>query len=352
MSDILSAIAAQAPEVGTGGIQSLKDLGDFSKTGDPAATAGLTGDLSTITQKFSDMGASRLVDANAAKAMLGSIQNVPSVLNNAANPTLKSLMDEVTPDIKSMIGSGSGKDGIPTMKDFLGPLIGGSAFEKILEDGGPNAENIAGLQAQINSAKSLFATAGIQKAAIPATQTLKDAMNFATSLHKWGKDQSEGGLGQSLKQMANGATKYGEALKVSLAEGQNKNILSANGIAPLKTSPAGLPTTNEPEVEFPFTISERFMRPLGGYRIIEVQVSSPSSILWRMINGEETTNDGTIIPYQVLYSGGYDFLYADAGRAAETKPGTVAPQVYAALPGLKDQVEARLAGGTPVALGG
>ena len=242
MSDIIAAAAAQAPEVGVGGIQSLKDLGDYTKTGNPAATAGLTGDLSTITQKFSDMGAGKLVNASAATSMLGSIQNVPSILNNAANPTLKSLMDEVTPNIKAMIGSGSGPDGVPTIKDFLGPVAGGAAFDKIIADGGATAENTAALRAQIDSAKSLFSVAGIQKAANPATQTLGDAMNFAGSLHKWGKDQSEGGLGQSLKEMANGATKYGESLKISLAEGNNKNILSANGIGPLKTNPfEGLP---------------------------------------------------------------------------------------------------------------
>lgn len=242
MSDFISSAASQAPEVGVGGIQSLKDLGDYSKTGDPSATAGLSGDLSTLTQKFSDMGAGKLVNAGAAPAMFASIQNVPSILNNAANPTLKSLMDEVTPNIKSMIGSGSGPDGVPTIKDFLGPVCGGGAFDKMIADGGPTPENVAALQAQINSAKSLFSVADIQKAANPATQTLGDAMNFAGSLHKWGKDQSEGGLGQSLREMANGATKYGEALKVSLAEGNNKNVLSANGIPPLKTNPfEGLP---------------------------------------------------------------------------------------------------------------
>ena len=232
-----------APEVGVGGIQSLKDLADYSKTGDPSATAGLTGDLSTITQKFSDMGAGKLINASAAPAMFANIQNVPSILNNAANPTLKSLMDELTPNIQSMIGSGSGPNGIPTIKDFLGPVCGGGAFDKMIADGAPTPENVAALQAQINSAKSLFSVADIQKAANPATQTLGDAMNFAGSLHKWGKDQSEGGLGQSLREMANGANKYGEALKVSLAEGNNKNVLTANGIGPLKTNPfEGLPS--------------------------------------------------------------------------------------------------------------
>lgn len=343
--------ADQAPEVGVGGIQSLKDLGDYTKMSNPAGTAGLTGDLSTVTQKLSDMGASKLVNADAAKAMFGSIQSVPSPLNAAANPTLKSLIDEVTPNIKSMIGSGTGKDGIPTINDFLGPVTGGGAFEKILSDGGPTAENVAALKAQINSTKSLFATAGIQKAANPATQTLGDAMNFAGSLHKWGKDQSEGGLGQSLRGMAKDTTKYGEALKVSLAEGNNKKILSANSIKPLVTTPPEPLPTATSTVEFPITISQRFERPAGGYRVVEVQASSAANVLWRLVNGEYTTNNAEVIPYQVLYSGSYDGLYAAAQKAASDQPGTTAPQVFNALPGMKVELDTKMKGASPVALG-
>ena len=47
-----------APTVGTGGIQSLKDLGDYTKTADPGAVKGLTTDAAGIACKFSDMGAS------------------------------------------------------------------------------------------------------------------------------------------------------------------------------------------------------------------------------------------------------------------------------------------------------
>lgn len=351
MVDFNAAAAAMAPTVGTGGIQSLKDLGNYAKTGNPADTAGLTGDLSTIGKKFSDMGANKIVDATAAKTMLGSIQSVPSILNNAVNPTLKSLADEITPAIKSMIGSGSGKDGIPTMKDFLGPVVGGTAFEKILQDGGPTAENTAALRAQIDNAKSLFATAGIQKAADPATQTLGDAMTFAGSLHKWGKDQSVGGIGQSMRAMAKDLTKYGEALKISLAEGNNKNILGSNGIKPLVTAPPEPPVNDPPDVEFPVTIEQQFERPIGGYRIVEARANSATDIVWRLVNGEYTTNDGSIIPYQVLWSGPYDYLLEDAKKAAVAKPETCAPAVYEALPGMKVELETKIQGGSPVALG-
>jgi hypothetical protein len=53
---------------------------------------------------------------------------------------------------------------------------------------------------------------------------------------------SEGGLGSILKSMANTSTKYGEAVKASLAEGRNNDLLGANGMGPLKTNPfEGLP---------------------------------------------------------------------------------------------------------------
>ena len=48
--------------------------------------------------------------------------------------------------------------------------------------------------------------------------------------------------------MANGASKYGEAVKASMAEGKNNNLLSANGMGPLKTNPfEGLPSQDPAE---------------------------------------------------------------------------------------------------------
>jgi hypothetical protein len=43
--------------------------------------------------------------------------------------------------------------------------------------------------------------------------------------------------------MANTSTKYGESVKASLAEGNNNNLLAANGMGPLKTNPfEGVPS--------------------------------------------------------------------------------------------------------------
>jgi hypothetical protein len=48
--------------------------------------------------------------------------------------------------------------------------------------------------------------------------------------------------------MANGASKYGEAVKASMAEGQNNKLLQANGIGPIQTNPfQGLPSQDPAE---------------------------------------------------------------------------------------------------------
>jgi len=58
-----------APEVGVGGIQSLKDLGDYTKTANPGDTSGFSTDLAGLTSKFKDMGAGTMVNAGAATSM-------------------------------------------------------------------------------------------------------------------------------------------------------------------------------------------------------------------------------------------------------------------------------------------
>ena len=68
-------------------------------------------------------------------------------------------------------------------------------------------------------------------------------MSFATKLPQYGKDLSTGSFGDSLRNMANSSSQYGEAVKASIAEGKNNSILSANGMGPLKTNPfEGVPS--------------------------------------------------------------------------------------------------------------
>ena len=220
-----------APDVGNaGGIQSLKDLGDYTKTANPSDTAGFAG-MDSLTSKFKDMGAGSVVDASKASSFFGSIQKVPTPLVNSANPTLNSLMTEHASTFNSLIGSST----VPTAQDFLGPVAGCSELDALAD--GVTDDKVTALNTKLASTNTFLSAAGITTATAPATQTLSGVMGFATKLHTYGKDASTGGIGSMLKNMANSSTKYGEAVKASLAEGKNNDLLSANGIGPLKTNP-------------------------------------------------------------------------------------------------------------------
>jgi hypothetical protein len=93
-----------APDVGNaGGIQSLKDLGDYTKTADPGAIKGLTTDAAGIAGKFSDMGAS-FPNMGSASSMLSKI-SVPSIPKlNAAAPDLNTLMGSYSGTLNSLTG--------------------------------------------------------------------------------------------------------------------------------------------------------------------------------------------------------------------------------------------------------
>ena len=233
--------ADQAPDVGNaGGIQSLKDLGDYTKTANPSDTAGLSVNLASIGTKFKDMGAGSITDASKASSFFNGIQKVDTPLTNAAHPTLTDLINSSTSQLSSMIGSGAGPGGLPTIRDFIHPISGGSAYNDI-KNNNINVDSIASLDSAINNSNDLISKAGIDTASLPG-QSLTTSMNFASSLHKWGKDQSTGGISEILNSMANTSNKYGESIKASLAEGKNNDLLSANGIGPLKTNPfEGLP---------------------------------------------------------------------------------------------------------------
>ena len=220
-----------APDVGNaGGIQSLKDLGDYTKTANPADTAGFSG-MDSLTSKFKDMGGGKIVDASKAPSFFSSIQKVDAPLTNAANPTLNSLITEHTPFLANLIGSST----VPSAQDFLGPVAGCSELDD-LADGVTDAK-VTALNTKLSSTSTFLSAAGITSVTSSATQTLSGTMGFATKLHTYGKDASTGGVGTMLRNMANSSTKYGEAVKASLAEGKNNNLLSANGIGPLKTNP-------------------------------------------------------------------------------------------------------------------
>jgi hypothetical protein len=216
-------------QTGTG-IQGLKDLSDYTKTANPADTAGFAG-MSELTTKFKDMGGGTIIDAVKAPSFFANIQKVPTPLVNSAHPTLNSLISSHSSTIQNLIGSST----VPTAQDFLGPVAGSAELDALAE--GVTDDRISALNTKLATTSTFLTKADITAVTSSATQSLSGVMSFATKLPKYGKEMNEGGVGTMLRNMANTSTKYGEAVKASLAEGKNNDLLGANGMGPLKTNP-------------------------------------------------------------------------------------------------------------------
>ena len=216
-------------QTGTG-MQGLKDLSDYTKTANPADTAGFAG-MGELTTKFKDMGGGTIIDAVKAPSFFADIQKVPTPLVNSAHPTLNSLMASHSSTIQNLIGSST----VPTAQDFLGPVAGSAELDALAE--GVTDERVSALNTKLATTSTFLTKADITAVTSSATQSLSGVMSFATKLPTYGKEASEGSIGTMLRNMANTSTKYGEAVKASLAEGKNNDLLGANGMGPLKTNP-------------------------------------------------------------------------------------------------------------------
>jgi hypothetical protein len=219
------------------GIKSLNDLTDISKLASPSAVAGLTGGLSSIATKFSDLGA-RFPSPAAAAGMLKNIE-IPSIpsLNSAAS-SLSSYMSGLAPDIKSLTGSGFGASALngigdlPNISDFTHVVSGGPELAALASSAAAMTEaQIDALSNSLTKSQNLLSKAGIDLTSLPGTN-LSSSLNFATSLHKYGADLSGSGIADTLKSMAKSGSQYGDAIKASLAEGKNKALMMANSIKP------------------------------------------------------------------------------------------------------------------------
>ena len=346
--------AAQAPEVGIGGLQSLATLSDPTTLSNPTDIAGITGGTKELTTHLTDLGATTLKDSSQATGLFGQIKSVSTPLHAAAFPSLGGLISGNQSLIDGLTGTGTGPKGLPCMQDFTQHLSGGPSITSFLQSVTSNATAaISALTASIANATSLFTLAGVDFTN-PVKNTLGSSMNFAQNLHKFGADTSGSGIGDILHNMANTSTPYGEAIKASLVEGRNKQLLQDNGVRPLVTTPPA-PAPGKVNVDFPITISRRFDRPpgsvTGSYVTVEATATGSNvwDRTWKIINGETTTKAGKP-PYSVLYSGDYSTLLIASAQQSNDVTST-APQIYAALPDMKAELEAQLSGGSPQAIG-
>jgi hypothetical protein len=207
-------------------------------------SAGLTTDLKGMASKLSDMGA-KFPSASSAASLLGGIQipHIPAL--NLAVPSLSGLMSSLAPDLKAMTGLpagvlGSGQLGCPSMTDFTSAVSGGPAIANLLAEskspGGISQAALDNINSMVTKSTTLFASAGVD-INTPLPASLGSIMGFATSLHKLGADKTGSGTAGVLATMATD-DQYGQAVKASMAEGKNKELLAQAGIAPLPTTPS------------------------------------------------------------------------------------------------------------------
>lgn len=230
---VISTVTEQLGISPGGPIASLKDLTDLSKLA--PSGSGLTSanipSASAMASKFSDMGAKFSSPASAAD-MCSAIE-VPLVPNlEASATTLPGLMSGMSTQINTMVTGGLSISGSTlTMTDFMQHVAGGPHIDAL--NASVDATTIAALNTSVTQTTSAFTNVGIDLASPPAA-SLGSAMSFATSLHKYGADASGSGVADVIKNMANPSTAGGDAIKASLAEGKNKALMLAQGIAPLK----------------------------------------------------------------------------------------------------------------------
>jgi hypothetical protein len=263
---ILKTVAGQFGQATPGGLTSLGDLGNITKSLNPANLTGLKTDAAGIAQKFSDMGA-KFPNMSSASNMLSkiSIPEIPSL--DAAVPDLGGLMSspDISANLKSMTGAGLssalspnlGPNGLPSITDFTQSVAGGPAFTNMLSNG-VSADTIAALSASTTKARALFENSGIDLDS-PPPAGMAASMNFATGLHKFGTNSEMSGL---LGNMAVPGNKFGDSIKASLAEGKNKALMLQNGIPPLNFN--SLPSHSIQDLNLNTKVASAASNLLGG----------------------------------------------------------------------------------------
>lgn len=237
---VIETVTKQLKVSPFGKISSLGDLTDITKIANPSSLPGLSTDLAGIGSKFKDLGAR--FDSPASAATMINRLEIPTVPKlDASAPSLSTMVSGLNTNnwtIEKNLYGGGQMSGIPSMTNFMDIAVGGPYIEAFNAAGVTTASCNA-LQTGIVKTEAMFEGCGIELGT-KAPNCLGTAMTFATGLHKFGADTSGSGVADVLKTMANPASKFGDSIKASIAEGRNISLMQVNNIKPLDfTPPAG-----------------------------------------------------------------------------------------------------------------
>jgi len=240
MSNLIQSAQAAAPVANpnTSGLQSLKDFTDINKIVSADNLRGVNTDLAGMGEKMKDLGA-KFKDGDAAKNLFDNIRVPPVPTYDKEFGNLKVMMErtDFQANLNAMSGTGTGPLGLPNMQDFMEPVAAGGAIDALLAN--PNnidLNAITNISAMVSKSQSLFNTAGVDVAATPP-KNLGTLIQSATSLHKIGAETNGIGSANILNQLVMPNSEFGDAIKLSMAEGKNLKAMAAAGIAPPSYNP-------------------------------------------------------------------------------------------------------------------
>lgn len=229
-----TAIKAVVSELDVTPVDTIRSMNDFTLVNKfvPAAeTTSVTASLSEIGQKFKDLGAS-FPNVASASSMLRNLE-VPDIPNLNATPSMNSLVNDLQPQLDNLTGTGTGELGMPSLTDYFESVQGGPSITALLSN--VSLSSVTGISTMVASATSLLGKAGISfgdggTTFDSGTSAVSGSMIFATNLHKFGQSDDVSSL---LNTIAKPNSRFGDAIKSSLAEGKNMALMSKYGIQPL-----------------------------------------------------------------------------------------------------------------------
>jgi hypothetical protein len=223
------ALAAIQDQYGTSA--SCSNMGDFlSMDSFGGAPSGYTGIMSTIGSVFGDMGA-MFKSPDDASTMLNSmsVPNIPNLDSSASD--LGAHMSAMKGGMSSILGTGTGSGGLPTVGDFMPMATGNAEMNALL--GGATSGGIQDLVASLSTSTNLFAVAGIPLGVSPSVN-LQSMTGFATGgLTSMGTSDDP-----AAKNVLNGLVtndQYGDAITAKMDAAKNADLQARlGGISPLR----------------------------------------------------------------------------------------------------------------------